>query len=333
MMAVFVRFIRLILCICTGFAVSASLLATETDQYTTPVSPLRDIGPELSRKIVEIIESDQTGRDPERILSRWVGRNVVASRLVRWVRAMPVSGSPDRYLPPLTGSIYHRVRSPVPRGFRYNAPTVLVHGYYMGTDKIDHFFQQGHDYYARVASIEAAGGTTGAGIAVAVARGVRQEHKWFGTLASGVFSNADLAANYAGMKFYLNLRRSVRIGHWVSPPLFVRSPEGWRLRPGLDPDRLLEPFLSDHLDESLNPSRYRYGREVIRAHVRDRCTQWTHFYADRLVLVAPAGESFAATWFGDDYGHWLPPAQEVSIATECGPVHLPSLPTGAAETF
>ena len=331
-MALFLRLIPLILLIGAAFAVPSPLLATETDQFTTPPTPLRDIGPELSRKIVEIIESDQTGRDPERVLSRWVGRNVVASRLVRWVRAMPVSGSPDRYLPPLTGSIYHRVRSPVPRGFRYNAPTVLVHGYYMGTDKIDHFFQQGYDYYARVTRIEAAGGGTPEAIAAAVARGVRQEHNWFGTLASGVYSNGDLAANYAGMKFYLNLRRPVRIGDRVMPPLFIRTPEGWRLRPGVNPDRLIEPFLSNHLDESLNPSRYRYGRDNIRFHVRDRCTQWTHFYADRLDLVAPSGESFATTWFGEDYGHWLPPAQEISIATECGPVHLRVLPLDLAES-
>jgi hypothetical protein len=330
---IFVWLGRLILVICTWLAFAFPLLATETDQFTTPPTPLRDIGPELSRKIVEIIESDPTGRDPERVLSRWVGRNMVASRLVRWVRAMPVSGSPDRYLPPLTGSIYRRVRSPVPRGFRYNAPTVLVHGYYMGTDKIDHFFQQGHDYYARVSRIEAAGGGTPEAIAAAVARGVRQEHKWFGTLASGVYSNGDLAANYAGMKFYLNLRRPVRIGDRVMPPLLIRTPEGWRLRPGVDPDRLIEPFLSNHLDESLNPSRYRYGRDTIRFHVRARCMRWAQFYADRLDLVAAAGASFATAWFGEDYGHWLPPVQEISIATECGPVHLLAQNPDMAESF
>jgi hypothetical protein len=41
------------------------------------------------------------------------------------------------------------------------------------------------------------------------------------------------------------------------------------------------------------------------------------FYADRLGLVAPSGQSFATTWFGEDYGHWLPPADEVSIAVDC----------------
>jgi hypothetical protein len=109
----------------------------------------------------------------------------------------------------------------------------------------------------------------------------------------------------------------VRIGDRVLPPLFERSAEGWRLRRGVDPDRLLEPFLSNHLDESLNPSRYRFSRRSIRAHIRARCDAWMHFYADRLNLVAPSGQSFATNWFGEDYGHWLPPADEISIATEC----------------
>jgi hypothetical protein len=161
-------------------------------------------------------------------------------------------------------------------------------------------------------------GTSAAGaIAAAVAHGVRQEHEYYGTLTSGVYSNGDLAANYAGMKFYLNLRHPVRIGEREWPPLFERSPEGWRLRSGIDPDRLLEPFLSNHLDESLNPSRYRFSRRSIRSLIRERCGHWVRFYADRLSLVAPSGKSFATSWFGEEYGHWLPPSDEISIATEC----------------
>jgi hypothetical protein len=85
-------------------------------------------------------------------------------------------------------------------------------------------------------------------------------------------------------------------------------------------DSVLRPFMSDHLDESLNPSRYRFNRGLIRSHIQDRCNSWKRFYADRLDLLAPSGQSFATTWFGEDYGHWLPAADEVSIASECGPV-------------
>lgn len=269
------------------------VLATETDQYTTPRAPLRDIGPELSRKIVEIMEADRSGDAPERILSKWAGRNLFASRLTRWVRAGEAG-----FRPGVFGSIH--------RWAYLAAPTVLIHGHYMGSDKIDHFLRQGYDYF----ELAARGGSP-------VAQGVRQEHTYLGTLVSGVYSNADLAANYAGMKFYQNLRQPVRIGERKWPALFERSGNGWRLRAGVDADRVLEPFVSDHLDESLNPSRYRFGRAAIRSRIRERCGAWAEFYADRLELVARSGQSFAETWFGEEYGHWLPLGQEVSIATEC----------------
>ncbi len=293
---------------------------TETDQFTTPRTPLYDIGPELSRKVVEIIESDRTGRDPEQILFEWVGRNVFASRIVKWVNGIRVAEAPVRFRPGLFSSIYRATLSPVPASFLIDAPTIRVHGYYVGTDKIDHFFQQGHGYAVLAEKYRAGGASEADAIAAVVAHGVQQEHKYFGTLTSGVYSNGDLAANYAGMKFYQNLRHSVRIGEAVRAPLFERTAEGWRLRADVDRDHLLEPFLSNHLDESLNPSRYRFSRGSIRSTIRHRCEPWAQFYADRIGLVAPAEKSFAAKWFGEEYGHWLPAKEEVSIATECGGV-------------
>ena len=312
---------------------SRRAFATETDQFTTPREPLYDIGPELSRKVVQIIESDRTGRDPERVLFEWVGRNVFTSRVVRWVKGIRVAETPVRFRPRLFGSIYRMALSPLPASFVIDAPTVRIHGYYVGTDKIDHFFQQGHGYFEMTRKLEAGGAAEATAVAAAVAYGVKQEHKYYGTLASGVYSNGDLAANYAGMKFYRNLRQPVRIGESIRPPMFEKTKEGWRLRPGIDPDRLLEPFFSNHLDESLNPSRYRFSRRAIRSTIRHRCHLWANFYADRLELVAPSGKSFAVNWFGEDYGHWLPPAQEVSIATECGALGARSGKSSPTETY
>ena len=168
------------------------------------------------------------------------------------------------FLPNVFRSIYGAAFSPVPFSFLFDSPTVNVHGIYLGTDKIDHFFQQGHEYYD--AGHAAAGrGRDAAAIAKAVARGVKQEHKYYGTLVSGIYSNADLAANYAGMKFYLNLRHPVGSASRVRPPLLEPSRGGWRFRPGVDRDRLLQAFVSDHLDESMNPSRYRFSRGAIRS--------------------------------------------------------------------
>lgn len=298
-------------------AVATFASATETDQFTTPGAPLQDIGPALSRKVVEVIEADRSGRDPERVLYDWAGHNLFESRPARYAKEIQAGERPVQFRPSVSGSIYRGVFSPVPASFLFDSPTVRLHGYYLGTDKIDHFFREGRQYYDLVTKKVAEGSGLAEAIAAAVAHGVKLEHRQLGTLSSGVFSNGDLAANYAGMKFYLNLREPVRIGGRVWPALFQRSADGWRLRAGVDPDRVLEPFLSNHLDESLNPSRYRFSRGSIRALIRDRCDQWAPFYADRRGLVAPSGQSFASSWFGEDYGHWLPPVDEVSIATEC----------------
>jgi hypothetical protein len=309
--------IRLTCLLASVFTAAQPAAAMETDQFTTPRAPLYDIGPTLSRKISDIIEADRTGRDPERVLAEWVGSNILVSRLGSWVKQMRVEGAPVGFLPSVFRSVYGWTFSPVPFSFMFDSPTVNVHGFYLGTDKIDHFFQQGHEYYDEVKRAEAAGSGTAAAIAGAVAGGVKGEHTYYGSLVSGIYSNADLAANYAGMKFYLNLRQPVRIRDRVWPPLLESSHEGWRFRAGVDRDRLLQAFLSDHLDESMNPSRYRFSRASIRSRVRDRCDAWMRFYADRLGLVARSGQGFSTTWFGEDYGHWLPPDDEVSIATEC----------------
>jgi len=310
------RVVRLLFGFWFILAAGDAVLAMETDQFTTPRSSLRDIGPTLSRKVVEIIESDRTGEDPELVLYKWVGRNIFTSRLGGWVRHIRAEG-PVLFRPNVFGSIYRRAFSPVPLAFFFDSPTVNLYGYYVGTDKIDHFFQQGHQYFNIVRQKEAGGAEREQAIASAVAHGVKQEHTYLGTMISGVYSNSDLAANYAGMKFYLNLRDSVQIGDRLWPPLFESSPEGWRLRPGIDKDRVLERFVSNHLDESLNPSRYRFSRGSIGSLVRARCDRWMKFYADRLDLIAPSGQSFAADWFGEDYGHWLPLTDEVSIEREC----------------
>ncbi len=225
----------------------------------------------LSRKISDIIEFDRTGRDPERVLSEWVGSNIFVSRLVQWVKQIRVEDGTVGFLPNVFRSIYGRAFSPVPFSFLFDSPTVNVHGMYLGTDKIDHFFQQGHEYYDQITHAQPDGAVTTAAIAKVVARGVKEEHTYYGTLVSGIYSNADLAANYAGMKFYLNLRHPVEIGGRVRPPLLEPSRGGWSFRAGVDRDHVLQAFVSDHLDESMNPSRYRFSRGAIRSRIRDRC--------------------------------------------------------------
>jgi hypothetical protein len=67
----------------------------------------------------------------------------------------------------------------------------------VGTDKIDHFWIQGYDYFRRSREGRSPGR--------AVDWGTRTERGIWGLRTTGVFSYADLAANYDGMRFYTGL--------------------------------------------------------------------------------------------------------------------------------
>lgn len=75
--------------------------------------------------------------------------------------------------------------------------TINVNGIYMSTDKLGHFFSQGRKFYTRHERL----GT----VAQAARRTARWEGFIWGQLLSGIYSNADLVANYEGFLFYRGL--------------------------------------------------------------------------------------------------------------------------------
>ena len=90
-------------------------------------------------------------------------------------------------------------------------------------------------------------------------------------LTTGIRSNADLAANYAGFKFYRNLTEEVRIGDRVMPPMLVRQGPYWRLNDQVQPDSdFFTAFITPHWNEALNPNVYAI---VTDARVRARAAQ------------------------------------------------------------
>jgi hypothetical protein len=90
------------------------------------------------------------------------------------------------------GNIYKHLLPP------YNETDIIRIGdVLLGPDKIDHFFDQGYDYW-RVSG-------DGADDEAAREWGVRSELGYFGMGASGVFSFADLKANWDGYQFYVEL--------------------------------------------------------------------------------------------------------------------------------
>jgi hypothetical protein len=146
-------------------------------------------------------------------VERRLGGRGPISPIEQFIEAMPPS---KRRIPPqsLSGTKYqgaegagHFWRLHTLRLAHVAGAAVKVNSICVGADKLGHFFQQGYQYYLLARSM-------GRGTAAAESLGRSQEigtsglgvGTWHGS--TGVYSNADLAANRDGLTFYDHLRAS-----------------------------------------------------------------------------------------------------------------------------
>lgn len=123
---------------------------------------------------------------------------------------------------------------------------IQLDGIYMGTDKLGHFITVGLSYYKKYLSAKRKGFDKEKSIIKAIRRGVFSEETYYGNIISGVFSFADLEANYQGLKFAMDLCEGEN-------PLLIKDKKGnWTLREKFD----ITPYLNPNWDESWNPSTY-----------------------------------------------------------------------------
>jgi hypothetical protein len=337
---------------------STSVLAFETDQYDLPPAPLADIGDEVSEhverqlhKAVDKINAELSTRQrcvngyadggPDRGCDSLKSEQSrlaylrTEDAMVRgafdqlgagvppftsmgtWMDWHHFHGQPARYRTSYLESIFILL-PPIALTI---SPTVNMYGSEVGTDKIAHLFQQGYSYYKIYRRALAERATPEAATAKAVRWGQKTERTYFGTLVAGVYSNGDLAANYVGLKFYEGLTQSITIGNSVHPAVLVLKDGLWTFSDsGNVREQLLKPFISDHLNEALNPSIFtkNFGlRWYIRRAVRKRsCAQWFERYPD-LSKSGLEGQSRALTlWQSEDYG-FTDSEHFVTIANTC----------------
>ena len=199
-------------------------------------------------------------------------------------------------------------------GMLAQSHTIKAYGVYFGTDKLVHFHRLGFSYYSMYRSLI----KTGLSAEVAYQRvlekysedGILSEDAMFGNLSTGVYSNADLAVNHIGFKFFLNLTETIELGGRPREPLVVRSGVFWRLNRHVHiRSGWFAPFVSDHWNEALNPSLYQPSlRPGIRKALQRRASDIVQFYtrndgrpADPAYFDQLARE--LSTYHGEAYGH------------------------------
>lgn len=141
------------------------------------------------------------------------------------------------------------------------SPTIEVAGVRIGTDKLTHFFSEGWMSYGWYRSGIAKGLSNEEAELRAINRGILLERSILGMAASGVFSPADLEANYQGMLFFRGLCEA-------DSPALEKGSEGWRMKRPFD----FRDYVSPEWDESWQPCAFSRRRwKKVEPMVRGYC--------------------------------------------------------------
>lgn len=206
----------------------------------------------------------------------------------------------------------------------WRSSSVKAHGVIFGTDKLSHFHHMGKLYYNTYASQRRRGRSFEDSARAAVefwAMGLPLgEDILLGFVPTGVFSNADLAANYSGMLFFANLSEPIRLNGEVRPPMALLYDGLWRVNKHVRPESgFFASFLSDHWNEALNPNLYDVTfRFRMRSLLRERCGRVVAYYSGvegrpRTPEYFDALATDLATYHGQPYGHWGGPDELITI--------------------
>ena len=326
-------------------------LAFETDQFNLPPVPLADIGNEVSQYVeenlrlaVDKVNSDISkgqkcigapkaegcgSADAEiKKLKYLRSNNAIARELFKrigdgslmftkfgkWMNSHKFNAQPASYKTSYRESIFIFM----PYDYLTISPTVRLFGSEFGIDKLEHFFQQGYKYYTVETEAISKGLSSDEAARKAVKWGQRTERTYYGLLVSGVYSNADLYANYAGMKFYAGLTATMQIGNVERAPIVVLIDGKWVVDGASLNERLLKPFLTDHMNEALNPSSYAFNLfpSVRRAVKKYGCPEWRQAYPDLTLSAISERSKALELWNGEDYG-FTKRSRMVTIAETC----------------
>jgi hypothetical protein len=329
-----------------------NIFAFETDQYNLPKEPLADIGDEVSIYVAETIEKiiveinieinelqncldkkitkgcDSVEKINERLdylrsekpivkkVYNKLGFGLIAStRIGSWLDKHKFTNQPARYKTTYKNSIF----TTTPTNYFTISPTIKVYNVELGTDKIAHIFQQGYTYYSKYNNSLDKDLSEKEAIQKAVNWGKLSENTFYGTLVSGVYSNADLAANYAGLKFYQNLTHEIKIGETIKKPILILETGLWKFNES-SASFSLKPFISNHLNEAFNHSIYaktiglqKYIKNKVK---KNACENWLKNYPNFTAIDFDRLSENLELWHGESYGY-KSSDRFVTIANTC----------------
>lgn len=170
-------------------------------------------------------------------------------------------------------------------------PTIKISGVLLGLDKLGHFFSQGWDYMKLQLDLQRNAPRMSQEEANKKIKqfGIELEKGIYGLRMSGVFSFADLVANWQGYELYKNLV------YGDNPHLTLSKDGYWVWNRIID----LGEYVRDEMDEVINPNVYYASTlslevfEVIVANCR-------HYFKDPDKFMNRQGKPMTTQYLPDD---------------------------------
>jgi hypothetical protein len=236
-----------IFCILLG--VNAQCLAYEVDNFTLRYKPLNDsitiLDAEINSRLNHALQGltkDKTSCNKSDVLS-YVSEEF-SGNIVGSIESWSIKNKKiEKADVDLEKSIYksRSINDKILGGVLSAAglePSINLNGYFIGVDKLGHFFDQGYAQFLIAFK-------DGDGIEAALKRGVKQEESYLGWSTTGVKSYGDLSANYSGMMFYKNLTDG-------NSPYFICKNDRWQIAKQFS----FKEYVNPSWDEAINCSEF-----------------------------------------------------------------------------
>ncbi|MEK6873217.1 MAG: hypothetical protein AABW91_00040 [Nanoarchaeota archaeon] len=245
-----------------GAFLSSPVKALETDQYLTWNIELKDSSqafndylnneliPNYLEKVNEGPNKKPNKKSKEELISglyNYAFHGLYSSRVKHFLNTSDeIDRFPDKsvsYRKYKRESIY-RSNFPFPWFFLPMSRTINLNGNYLGVDKIGHFFGFGERYFHKYTKLRGKGINEQEAVEKVINRGIALEELFVGSIIDGVFSPADLEANYQGFIFARDLSSS-------EEPYFELSDGKWKLARNMDITKYINPDFDESYNQSL----------------------------------------------------------------------------------
>ncbi len=241
----------------------------ETDQFHNRLEPLTDstavLDQQVNQTLETIVRDWQGPRDNSRFVNkvfRAIGGYHWVDKLEKWAMK---SEEVDRLSTPRRDSIYsgHPIWATRVIGIFGVGPTIKLNGQLIGSDKLGHFLSQGKKFYFRYEKRPDE--------AEAAQQSAYTERAIFGQLTTGVYSNADLVANYEGYRFYRSLFEDNIVAG--KPAIVIWTVDGWQIQRTFT----WADHVNAYWDEALNVNHF---DRLLYPHMKERLSGFCADYEE-----------------------------------------------------